>query len=136
MNGLEVRCHLQRQISVKSLYIISWNVLDAFVWPFFGSYHVIHAWCKQSKSTKWSLNYFCGNEYFKYVIDGKVYKKLSVKAREKNILRQNKFEPHFLSLNCVKISMGALFRNRLSSELIRRVRYLTTYDFRQVHLIN
>ena len=36
------------------------------------------------KQLKRSLNYICGNECFKYVIDGKLYMKFSVKAQEKN----------------------------------------------------
>ena len=50
----------------------------------FSAYHIIQAGYEQNKPLKWSLNIFCGNEYFKYVIDGKVYMKLSVEAREKN----------------------------------------------------
>ena len=52
------------------------------------AFHVIHAWCEQIKLLKGLLNFFCGNEYVKYVIDGKVYMKLYVEAREKNYLRQ------------------------------------------------
>ena len=50
----------------------------------FSAYDIIQARYEQIKPLKWSLNYFCGNEYVKYVIDGKVYMKLSVEAREKN----------------------------------------------------
>ena len=85
------------------------------------------------KPLKWSLNHICGNEYFKYVIEGNVYMKLSVKAREKIIFRQINFGTHFLSLKCVKTSMGVPFCYRLSLERFRRVRYLTIYDFHQVH---
>ena len=41
---------------------------------------------------------------------------------------------HFLSLNCVKIFVGVPFCYRLTLERIRRLRYLTIYDFREVHL--
>ena len=61
----------------------------------FRAYHVILAWYEQLKPLKWSLYYICGKEYFKYVIDGKVYMKLSVKDREKNYSRQNIFQPHY-----------------------------------------
>ena len=50
----------------------------------FSAYDIIYALCEQNKALKWSLNCFFGNEYVKYVIDGKVYMKLSVEAREKN----------------------------------------------------
>ena len=43
----------------------------------FSAYQVIHTWCEQNEPLKRSLNFFCGNEYFKYVIDGKVDMKLS-----------------------------------------------------------
>ena len=51
----------------------------------FSAYDIIHALFEQSKPLKWSLNYFRGNEYVKYVIDGKVYRKLSVQAGKKLI---------------------------------------------------
>ena len=50
----------------------------------FSAYDIIHARYEQTNLLKCSLIYFCGNEYVKYVIDGKVYMKLSVEAREKN----------------------------------------------------
>ena len=50
----------------------------------FSAYNIIQACCEPKKPLKWSLNYFSGNEYAKYVIDGKVHMKLSVEAREKN----------------------------------------------------
>ena len=34
MNGSQEESHLQRKNLIKSLYIISWNVLDAFARPF------------------------------------------------------------------------------------------------------
>ena len=49
----------------------------------FSAYDIIHASCEQNNPLKGSLNEFCGNQYVKYVIDGKVYMKLSVEAREK-----------------------------------------------------
>ena len=48
-----------------------------FFMTFFNAYQVIHTWCEQNEPLKRSLNFFCGNEYFKYVIDGKVDMKLS-----------------------------------------------------------
>ena len=44
---------------------------------FFSAYQVIHTWCELNGPLKRSLNFFCGNEYFKHVIDGKVDMKLS-----------------------------------------------------------
>ena len=38
----------------------------------FSAYQVIHTWCEQNEQLKRSLNFFCGNEYFKHVIDGKI----------------------------------------------------------------
>ena len=49
-------------------------------------------------------------------------------------LRQKNFGPHFLSLNCVKISVGVPFGYKKNLERIRRMRNVTIYDFRQVHL--
>ena len=71
----------------------------------FSAYHAIHAWCEQNKPMKRSLNYFCGNEYFKYVINSKVHMKLSVEARGKNYFKIKNFGSHFLSLNCVQSSV-------------------------------
>ena len=50
----------------------------------FSAYVIIHTCFGQNEPLKRSLNYFCGNDYFKYVIDSKVDMKLSVEAREKN----------------------------------------------------
>ena len=100
---------------------------------FFSAYHIIHACYEKSKLLNQSLNFFCGNEYFKCVIHGKVYMKLSVKAWEENYLKAKKGTLS-LSFNCVKPSVGVPFCYRLSWERIRRVISLTIYDFRQVHL--
>ena len=48
-----------------------------FFMALFNAYQVIQTWCEQNEPLKRSLNFFCGNEYFKYVIDGKVVTKLS-----------------------------------------------------------
>ena len=77
------------------------NHTGCFCINFFRAYHVIHAFCEQNKPLKWSLNYICGNEYFKYVIDCKVYMKLSVRAREKNFFKAKKFWTPFFYLSIV-----------------------------------
>ena len=43
----------------------------------FSAYQVIRTWCEQREPFKRSLNFFCGNKYFKHVIDGKVDIKIS-----------------------------------------------------------
>ena len=48
-----------------------------FIITVFSAYQVIQTWCDQSEPLKRSLNFFCGNEFFKHVIDGKVDRKLS-----------------------------------------------------------
>ena len=60
--------------------------------------------------------------------------KLSVEAREKTYFKAKKFGPHFLSLNCVQTSAGVPFGYEKSLEKIRRMRNVTIYNFRQVHL--
>ena len=99
----------------------------------FSAYDIIHAWCEQKKTLNLSLNYFCRKGFLKYVIDGKVYMKLSVDAREKNYFKAKKMGPNFLSLNFVSTSVGVPFDYRKSLERIRRMRKVTIYDFRQVH---
>ena len=81
---------------------------------FFSAYDVFQAWREQSKLLKQFLNYISGNEYFKNVIDGKVYMKLSVMAREKNYLMANTIGSPFWSLNCVQTSVGVPFCHWLS----------------------
>ena len=44
------------------------------------------------------------------------------------------FGHRFLSLNCVHTSVGVPFDYRKSLERIRRMRNVTIYDFRQVHI--
>ena len=48
-----------------------------FIMTVFSAYQVIHTCCDQSAPLKRSSNFFCGNEFFKHVIDGKVDRKLS-----------------------------------------------------------
>ena len=60
--------------------------------------------------------------------------KLSVEAREKSYFKAKNFAPHFLFLNCVQNSVGAPFGFRKSLERIMRMRNVTIYNFRQVHL--
>ena len=72
----------------KSEEIINYHKLErtgCFCMTFFIAYNVTHARFEENKLLKRSLNSISGNEFFKYVIDGKVYMKLSVKTREKII---------------------------------------------------
>ena len=48
-----------------------------FFMNLFSASQVIHTCCEQNEPLQRSLNYICGNEYFKHVIDGKVDMKLS-----------------------------------------------------------
>ena len=100
----------------------------------FSAFDTIHAWCEEDKPLKRSLSYFCGNEYVKYVIDGKVYMKLSVGAERKINLRQKNFGPTFFVFKLSEISVGVPFVYRKNLERIRRMRNVTIYDFRHVHL--
>ena len=47
-----------------------------FFMTLFSAYQVTHTCFEQNEPLKPSLNFFCGNEYFKHVIDGKVDMKL------------------------------------------------------------
>ena len=58
--------------------------------------------------------------------------KLSVLRSNAKLFLGKEIGPHFLSLNCVKISVGVPFCYRMSLERIRRLRKLTI--FLQVHL--
>ena len=76
---------------------------------FFSAYHVTHAWCEKNKLLKVSFICISGNEYFKYVIDGKDCMKPSVKAREKNYLKANKFWTTFAVFElCANFSGSAV----------------------------
>ena len=76
----------------------------------FSAYHAIHACCEQNKPMKRSLNCFCGNENFKYVIDSNVHMKLSVEARGKNYFKAKKFwTPFFVSKLSAKLSVSAVW---------------------------
>ena len=100
----------------------------------FSAYDIIYAWCEQNKPLKWSLNYFCGNEYVKYVINGKFIWNFPLRPERKINFRQKNLGPHFLILNCVQTSVGLPFGYRKNLQRIRRMRNVTIYDFRQVHL--
>ena len=99
----------------------------------FSAYDIIHACCEQDKPLKWSLNYFCGNEYVKYVIEAKFIWNFPLRTERKINIRQKIFGPFFLILNCVQTSVGVSFGYRKNLERIRRMRNVTIYDFRQVH---
>ena len=49
----------------------------SFFMTLFSAYQVVRTWFEQNEPLKRSLNIFCGNEYFKHVIDAKVDMKLS-----------------------------------------------------------
>ena len=89
---------------------------------------------KKEKSIELISEVVCGNEFFKYFIDGKVDIKLSVKAREKNQFWAKNLNSKFLSLKCVQTSVGVPFCYRLSLEQFKRLRNLTVYDFRRYTL--
>ena len=72
------------------------------LYDIFSAYRLIHAHCEQNKPLKWSLNYVCVNAFFKYVIDGKIYMKLSKKAREKNYFQAKELWTPFFVFKCVK----------------------------------
>ena len=59
MHGLIEKSHLQNKNSIKTLYIVSWNALDAFS-DHFSAYQVIHTRYEQNESLKRSLNFFVG----------------------------------------------------------------------------
>ena len=48
-----------------------------FFMTIFSAYHMIRTWCEQNEPLKRSLNFFCGNQFFKHFIDGKVNMKPS-----------------------------------------------------------
>ena len=63
---------------------------------FFSAYQVTQTFCEQNEPLKQSLNIFCGEKYFKHVIDGKLDMKLSDKAREKNSFKEKSFWTLFI----------------------------------------
>ena len=74
------------------------------------AYDIIQACCEQNKPMKRSLKFFCGNEYFKYVIDSKGHMKLSVEARGKNYFKVKKIlDPIFVSKLCANLSVSAVW---------------------------
>ena len=101
----------------------------------FSAYQEIHIFCDYNEPLKRSLDFFCGNEYFKHVVDGKVDMKLSDKAREKKkFLGKKKFKPFFSSLIRVLASVGVPLSYRMTLQGIGRLSKLTAYVFRLVHV--
>ena len=64
----------------------------------------------------------------------KFIRNFPLRPERKMNLGQKNFGPLFLSLNCVQTSVGVPFGYRKNLEKIRRMRNVTIYDFRQVHL--
>ena len=101
---------------------------------FFSACQVIHTLCEQNQPLKRSLNLFWRKEFFKHVIEGKVDMKLSDKAREKKNFKAKIIWTLFSSLNCVLASVGVPLSYRMSLQGIGRLRKVTVYVFRQVHV--
>ena len=120
--------------SIKSLYIIGWNVLDAFLWSILvlttsftlGIIRIIH----------WNDHWIIFEESIisNTLSTAKFIWNFPLRPERKINLRQKNFGPHFLSLNCVQISVGVSFGYRKNLEWNRRMRNVTIHDFRQVQL--
>ena len=133
MNGLKENYRLQIKKSTKSLYIISWNVADSFLWPFLvltTSFRL----CR-NKINHWNdiWIFYAGMGMSNTLSKAKFLWNFPMSSERKINLRQKHFGP-FLPLNCLKLSVGVLFRVRKSLERIRRMRIVTIYDFRKVEL--
>ena len=120
--------------SIKSLYIISWNVLQAFVSPFLVLTTSFTLGVNRANHwiDKWFIFVETGMSNTlstaKFIWNFPLRRERRINSRKKN------FRPHFLSLICVQTSVGVPFGYRKNLERIRRIRNVTIYDFRQVHL--
>ena len=116
------------------IYIISWDVLDAFVWPFFK----LNTTFKRgvNRINHWIDHWFIFVEtsISNTLSTAKFIWNFPLRPERKINFRYKKFGPPVLSVNCVQNSVGAAFRHRKSLERIRRMRNVTIYNFRQVHL--
>ena len=132
VNGLTEKSHLQNKKSIITLYIISRNALDAFLWPFL-------------KLTKWfTLGVYRKNhwnDHWTFFVETSISNTLStvkliwnfpIRPERKITLRRKYFGPRFSSLNCVVVSVGMLLCYRMTLQGIGRLRKVTIYVFRQV----
>ena len=79
-----------------------------FFMTLLSAYQVNHTRREQNEPMKRSLNFLCGNEYFKHLSTVKLIWNFPIRPERKIILRQKNFGPYFFSLNCVSFSRSAV----------------------------
>ena len=105
------------------------KIMGCFFMTLFSAYQVNHTRREQNEPLKLSLNYFCGNEYFKHFSTVKLIWNFPIRPERKIFLRQKNFGPYFFSLNSVLASVGVPLCYRMSLQGIRRLRKVTVYVF-------
>ena len=126
--------HVQNKKSIKTLYIISWNTPDAFLWPFM----VLSKWLilVVNRKNYWNdhWTFFAVTSFSNTLLTVNLIWNFPIRPERKLNLGQKNFEPYFSFLNCVMASVGVPFCYRMSLEGIGRLRNVIVYDFRQVQL--
>ena len=112
---------------------MSWNVLDAFIWPFLVFTKSITL--GRNRINHWHDNWiiFAETSFSNTLSTAKFVWKFPLMP-EKSYFQVKKIWTSFLSLSWVQTSVGVLFGNRKRLERIRTLRNVTFYDFRQVPL--
>ena len=119
--------------SIKSLYLTSWNVLDAILWPFL----------VLTKSFTLNMNRIIDwNDHWIIFVETSMWNTLStakfiwnfpLRPQRKINIKQKNWNI-FSFLICVQISVGVPFGYKKNLERFRRMRSVTIYDFLQLHL--
>ena len=134
MHLKKIIVYIYKKKSIKSLYIISWKVLDAFLWPFL--VHTTQFTLDVDRINYWNDHWivFVETSMSNTLSTAKFIWNFALRPEGKISFKQKKFGPSFLSLNSKQVSLGEPFRYRKDFERIRRMINVTIYDFRQVHL--
>ena len=134
MNGVTEKSHLQNKKSIITLYSISRNALDAFLWPIL----VFTKWFTLSvnRMNHWNddWNFFWETSISNTLLTLKLIWNIPIRPERKIILRQKIFGPYFSSLICVLASVEVPLSHRIILKEIRRLIKVTVYVFRQVHV--
>ena len=134
MNGVTEKSHLQNKKSIITLYSISRNALDAFLWPIL----VFTKWFTLSvnRMNHWNddWNFFWETSISNTLLTLKLLWNIPIRPERKIILRQKIFGPYFSSLICVLASVEVPLSYRIILKGIRRLIKVTVYVFRQVHV--
>ena len=118
--------------SIITLYIISKNALDAFLWPFLVLAKLFTLGVNKMNHWNDHSTFFLETSISNTLSTVKLIWNFPIRPERKITLRRKNFGPRFSSLNCVVTSVGVPLCYRMTLQGVGRLRKVTIYVFRQV----